>query len=188
MKHLLLILLLILPLGAYGKTFEVPEGFEIQVLDPTDGRIAKPQGWFFTSKGTKDGWLWTLSKEEQVNGYYETGMRIQMVVGVSGNSISKKEQLVSRFVQDKLDSVKILKNCEKENLGQFFRKCLETKEKIKTPNGFKDYRILYSIFWAKEMDMIVISTFGTLPEKWKKLSYTIDTMSAFRIIGPNFGK
>ena len=60
MNHTLSILLLLFSGFIFADDFTAPEGFEVQVLDPTDGRIAKPLGWHYVSKGTHSGWLWTL--------------------------------------------------------------------------------------------------------------------------------
>jgi hypothetical protein len=60
----------------------VPEGYVLQVLGATDGRIARPKDWFYTNHGTPSGWLWTFSAEEPKAGEYETGLRIQMFMQV----------------------------------------------------------------------------------------------------------
>jgi hypothetical protein len=58
----------------------VPEGFVVQVLGATDGRIAMPKNWFYTNRGTPSGWLWTFAAEDPAKGEYETGLRIQLFV------------------------------------------------------------------------------------------------------------
>lgn len=59
--------------------FPVPDGYVLQPLDPTDGKIARPKGWFYKSEGTASGWLWTISAEGPSKGIYETGLRMQLL-------------------------------------------------------------------------------------------------------------
>jgi len=51
-----------------------PEGYVLQVLGATDGRIAMPKDRFYTNHATPSGWLWTFSAEDPKAGEYQTGL------------------------------------------------------------------------------------------------------------------
>ena len=71
MRQVLALLLLIFPLLSWAMDdITVPPGFVLQPLIETNGQIARPEGWFFTSSGTPSGWMWTLSKEDPAKGPY----------------------------------------------------------------------------------------------------------------------
>src|SRR5262249_48160973 len=61
-----------------------PTEFVTQVLEPTGGKIDKPKGWFYAESRDAHSFLWTLSRERAAHGY-ETGMRIQVLVGIQEN-------------------------------------------------------------------------------------------------------
>ena len=81
--------------------FLIPDGYVLQRLDPTDGRIAKPKDWFYESSGTQSGWLWTLSAEDPSKGGYETGLRIQLLVGIEKVTKHSTEIFAQSFLQQK---------------------------------------------------------------------------------------
>ncbi len=166
----------------------VPPGFVEQRLPETDGRVWRPKDWFFTSQGTQSGWLWTVSKEDPITGPYRTGMRIQLLVGVASGAGKPPEIFARDFIQDKTRTSEVLRQCAIEDSGQFYRQCLEVLEDIPPPVGPGKYRVLYSVFWGKKMDMVVVSTFGAPPSTWSDVAPIADTMSRIELIGPNFGK
>jgi hypothetical protein len=57
----------------------VSDGYVLRPLDPTDGKIARPKGWFYKSKGIASGWLCTISAKDPSRGIYETGLRMQLL-------------------------------------------------------------------------------------------------------------
>ena len=44
------------------------------------------------------------------------------------------------------------------------------------------------MMWGKELDMVVLTTFGTPKENWEKVAPISKVMSEFELIGPNLGK
>lgn len=189
MRCILAILIFILPLSCVATNdIPVPKGFVLQALAETDGQIARPKGWFFTSEGTPTGWLWTISKEDRAKGSYKTGVRIQLFVGVAKSSGKTREEFVKDFISGKRASEKVVRDCARSDLGKFYRQCIEVLEAVPPPVGPATYHILYSVMWGKELDMVVVSTFGAPPETWDTTAPIADAMAHFRLIGPNFGK
>jgi hypothetical protein len=183
------LLLLAFAAGASAATtIEVPEGFVLQRLDATDGRIAKPRDWFYSSAGTPSGWVWTLSKEDPAKGPYKTGMKIQMLLGVEKGTGESRERFALNFIDEKRASTKLIVDCPKEDIGEFFRQCIEVLEDLQVGGKAVPFRILYSVMWGKTMDMVVMSTFGAPPDAWNELAPTANRMSKFMLIGPDFGK
>ena len=189
MRHILAILLLALPLSCFAvDDIPIPKGFVLQPLAETDGQIARPKNWFFTSGGTPSGWLWTISKEDPAKGPYKTGLRVQLLAGVAKGGRQTREEFVQGFISGKRTSAKAIRDCPKSDVGQFYRQCIEVIESVPSPAGPTTFRILYSVMWGKELDMVVISIFGAPPETWEASAPIADTMAQFRLIGPNFGK
>lgn len=189
MRYLLIALLYFSAFACHSEeNFPIPEGYVLQHLDPTDGKIAKPRDWFYASKGTPSGWMWTLSAEDSSNGVYETGLRIQMLVAVEKTTKRTTEDFAKNFLQQKRNSTKVLSDCPASDQGQFKRQCLEVIENIQRPEGVRAYHILYSVFWGKNLDMVVVNTFGAPEEKWEAVRPVSDVMAHVEVIGPNFGK
>ncbi|WP_040517018.1 hypothetical protein [Gilvimarinus chinensis] len=166
---------------------DVPEGFKLQKLEATDGSIAIPEGWYYQEGSTNSGIIWTISKEDPKEGY-ETGQRIQMLFGVEKGTKKSKKDFVDSFIQNKRKISKIVKDCTTTDLGMFYRTCLEVVEPPSEGGVKKEYHILYSLFWAKEMDLVVLVTFGAPEEEWAAVESIANTMTVIELIGPNLGK
>lgn len=189
MRRFLAALVLTIPLAcAAGDDIDVPEGFVLQRLVETDGQIARPKDWFFTSEGTPSGWMWTLSAEDPTKGPYDTGMRIQMIIGIEKEGRSTREEFARGFMAEKRASAEVLRDCSKSDVGEFYRLCLEVLEEIPSPDGSTTFRIIYSVMWGKKLDVVVVSIFGAPPAEWEAAAPIADAMAQFQLIGPNFGK
>lgn len=189
MRTLLLILLSLVAVVSYAEeNFPVPEGYVLQELDPTGGKIAKPKDWFYYSSGTPSGWLWTISADKATKDGFETGLRIQMLVGVAKGTKQSTESFAKKFLQKKIGSAKVINECPATDQGDFTRQCLEVIESIQRPEGPKEFRVLYSVFWGNKLDMVVVNTFGTPNEKWETFKSISEVMSNIQLIGPDFGK
>lgn len=183
------LLLTVLPLAhAAADDIAVPDGFVLQPLVETDGQIARPKDWFFSSQGTPSGWLWTLSKEDPAKGPYKTGLRIQLLAGVAQGTGKSREQFVQTFIAGKRSTSQVVRTCPASEIGDFHRQCLEVLEPAQPPSAKGQFRVLYSLMWGKELDMVVVSTFGAPPQDWQAVAPIADAMAAFRIIGPRFGQ
>lgn len=153
----------------------VPEGFVLQILEPTGGKIVRPKDWFYTERHGGVSYSWVISKEDLEKGPYDTGVRIQTLIGVERESGKSPKEFVLDFIKKKKKEAKqIFDECEPKDQGLFTRVCLQTEE--------RDYRILYSAFWANGADIVVISTAGAKIEDWSKYSEIFDQMSRFELI------
>jgi hypothetical protein len=186
----LAISLFVASLFAHANEVNVPDGFVLQRLEATDGRIAMPKDWYYRSSGTQSGWLYTFSKEKP-DPYYETGLRIQMLMDVEKKTKLTKEEFVNSNIElKKKDATEVVKDCKvPTDAGFFMRKCLEVIENIRLGgNPPRPFRLQYSYSWAKTMDMVVVHTFGTPIDKWDEFKDVSNMMNGAILIGPNLGK
>ena len=168
---------------------DTPEGYVIQKLEETDGSILRPKDWNFESSGTPSGWTWCISKDKPINGAYETGVRIQLLIGVAEGTGKSREQFVSEALGAKASVAhEVIRNCEPVDMGTFVRQCLEVVEETSFRGENVKFRVLYSAMWFKEMDMVALSIFGSPREEWASVSEVSDRMAQFTLIGPRFGK
>ncbi len=159
----------------------VPPGYELQVLDTTQGRIAKPKGWFYVHRADKFSLHWVLSKEDTRLGQgYRTGFRIQFTPAATQAAKMPPAQFVERFIAQKQGSAQVVDQCAATRQGQFQRRCLETVE-----DGF---HILYSLFWSEELDALVVTTFGAPAGEWEQARRIADRMNEFELLGADFWK
>lgn len=189
MRSILFACLCLINFACYAEDdFTVPEGYVLQRLEATDGRIARPKDWFYTNGGTPSGWVWTFSKEDPSKGGYETGFRIQLLVGIKEKTGQSPEAFAQNFLLKKKLSAKVIKDCPTDTQDDFMRQCLEVIEDIQRPKGMTTYHILYSVFWGRKLDMVVVNTLGAPEEEWQSIIPINDVMSHVVLIGPNLGK
>lgn len=150
-----------------------PDGFIYQELDPLGGRALRPKDWFYASHHNQSSFLWIFSKEDlDKTKSYTTGVRIQMLLGVKKSTGMSAKEFIADFVAKKKKSAdKVHKTCEAVKQTFFTRMCLETEE--------GPHRILYSLFWSDEVDMMVVSIAGTTLELWGSNTAIFDTMNQF---------
>jgi len=189
MRLIILIVLSCLPLLAkLDDGIVVPDGYVLQVLTATDGRIAMPKNWFYTNTGTPSGWMWTFSAEDpKKTGEYETGLRLQVFFQYEKKTKQPRENFAQRLIAEKRNSIKVIKECPILDFGSFRRQCIEVIENIKQPSGVKPFHILYSVMWLKDMDVIALSTFGSPDSKWESVASISKVMSEFTLIGEHPG-
>jgi hypothetical protein len=165
----------------------VPDGYVLQKLDVTDGSIARPNDWYYDNHGTPSGWLWTISKEDPSKGPFQTGLHIQLFAGFKKYNITPLG-FAQDFFQRTRQKDTVVSDCPVSHFGQFDRQCLEVLEDNTQPTGPKRYHIQYSVIWTPDGDMAIITTFGAPEEDWDSVKPIAQVMSAFVIIGRNFGK
>jgi hypothetical protein len=66
-------------------------------------------------------------------------------------------------------AAKVIKECAQHDLGDFYRQCIEVVESISGDQA--PYRIIYSVMWGKEMDMVVVNTFGAPQATWREADH-----------------
>ncbi len=176
--------------SAAGDEITVPDGFVMQTLTPTEGKIAMPKDWYFKSTQTPSGWMWTISADNPPEGDYETGMRIQLLVGMEDLIKESPRAFALKFINTKRSKAnRIIEECPEVVQDQFYRQCIEVIETIQRPYGARKFRILSSVFWGKQLDMVIVTTFGAPEEKWESIKPIIKEMTALQLAGsgPNFG-
>ena len=151
-----------------------PIEFIKQILEPTGGEIERPKHWFYTEGHHGQTLMWTISAEDNSKGRYVTGVRIQLFIGVKEQTRQTPEEFIRDFVKGKKAKVDVLEECDETDQGMFKRICLEVEE--------GDFHILYSLFWANDMDMAAVSIAGTSKDLWSRHSATFDKMSKFKAI------
>lgn len=177
MKTVVTIVLLVLGAVSLRSEEAVPDGFVMQVLEPTGGKIVRPEKWFYCEGHREHAFMWTISKEDTVEGKfpYDTGVRIQAFAGIlEATGQSPEDFIRGFFAKTKGKADVVHKTCEATDQGLFTRICLEVTE--------GEYRILYSLFWGNGMDMAVISIAGAKREDWDLYSDTFNRMSSFELI------
>lgn len=153
------------------------EEFVTQILEPTGGKMPKPKSWFYNENHRGPVYDWTISKEEPSDSHpYTTGVRIQSFAKVKEGTGKTAKQFVFNFVASKKkEAAKVIRSCDEEDSGLFWRICLETEE--------GPYHILYSLFWGKDdLDLAVIVISGTTKELWPDYAPVFDRMSEFEFI------
>jgi hypothetical protein len=144
----------------------IPEGFTIQVLEPTGGKILKPKDWFYTESHQNNNLTWIISKEDASIGRYDTGLKIQAIVGIKEKTGISAEDFLGKHLSSKKEGAKqIFHECEPAERGLFKSMCIHVEE--------EPYRIFYSIFWNNNMDIGVIMTGGAKLEDWHKYEKNI---------------
>lgn len=158
----------------------VPEGFVLQTLEPLGGSVLRPKEWHYSQSGSKQGVVWTISKEPADS--YVTGFRIQLIAGVKKATGKTPEAFMNDFFDTKKKQVKVLSEREATTQGGFTRIGLETEEPQPGKKAAPPFRIIYSCFWNNERDMAAITISGTTTDLWEEHQETFDTMAGLTLI------
>ncbi|TQV87076.1 hypothetical protein [Aliikangiella coralliicola] len=174
-----LILLFLFPLNVIANS---NEKFVLQILEPTGGKIEKPVSWFYEERHRSARSLsWVISKEEPTNGY-ETGLAIQLMVGIQ----DKTKMTPAQFVKNHLNAVAkaaiSAKACEPESIGFFIRQCLELEEEKVVNGKVIQFHVLYSFFWNDDTDMVGVTVAGSPSDSWSKYQGIFERMSKIDLI------
>ncbi|MEM1060190.1 MAG: hypothetical protein AAGK14_13155 [Verrucomicrobiota bacterium] len=182
MHNLLLPLALLLALEAEAAEVEpeetVPAGYVAQILEPTGGRILRPEDWHYQERHRGKRYDWVIAQEdlEANKGRYQTGVRIQCFIDIEENTaLTPKQFMLAEYQKVKAKADRVVRYCEEQEDGIFTRICLET---IEGP-----YHILYSYFWMSSGgDLAVVTIAGAPKEEWDNHRETFDTMQSFELI------
>lgn len=154
------------------------DSFVTQVLEPTGGKIVRPNDWYYAEAHRGPVYTWTISAEDTTgNRPYETGVKIQTFVGVEKAAGKTAEKFLADFVASKKseEGVTAITTCDKTKRGLFSRICLETEE--------GDSHIMYSLFWGNNgLDIAVVVIAGTTKELWDTHAPTFRKMDEFELV------
>lgn len=166
--------------------FVVPDGYTLQILEPTGGRIARPNGWFYAEGGSPAGYVWTISREDPRNNGYLVGLRIQVFIGVQQGAGMSPEAFIQTIVLERKHvAARVISECPAATQGLFQRRCLETEEFLPAGGGTRRFHIQYSLFWPAGGDMAIATTFGAPAEEWASVHHFADAMANFELIDPS---
>ena len=149
-----------------------PPKFVTQILEPTGGKIPRPEGWFYAERHRGPVYDWMITREDTQGGTapYTTGVRIQMFSRIKDGTGKSAKQFILDFIAAKKEAAKVIKTCEPKEQDLFTRVCLETEE--------GPHHILYSLFWgSNDFDYAVIVIAGTTKELWDAYAPVFDQMS-----------
>lgn len=147
-----------------------------QVLEPTGGKILRPDDWFYTEQHREGSYVWTLSREDPSKGPYTTGVAIQAFVGVQQSKGVPAEAFLRNFAQLKQQSAdRFLGERPEQDQGVFSRIGVETEE--------GPHHILYSLFWGNnDLDVAVVVVSGTSKKRWELYAPLFNVMGDFELI------
>jgi len=159
------------------------EEYTLQILEPTGGKLARPSSWFYEERHrTVDSLLWTISKEEPLNGYYDTGLAIQFMIGIHDKTGMTPEQFIHKNLKTIASLAKNTTLCDSEAVGFFTRQCLEVEEVQSRDGKEVNYHVLYSFFWNNEADMAAITVAGAPSASWEKYKNIFNKMAEIELI------
>jgi hypothetical protein len=172
------------PASAAGDTqapaFSVPPDFEVQVLEPTGGRIARPKGWFYAQLHREGHLAWTLSREDSTQGPYLVGVMVQAIFEVRAKTKQSPSDFVTGFVEAKRASTQVQSECPERAFEPFKRRCIDTVEENPiSPTG--EFRILYSLLYNDDMDLVVLTIAGAPSNEWQQVSPLFNVMAEFEL-------
>ena len=170
-----------------GWEFEVPEGYAEQVLAPTGGRIARPEGWHYVERHGATTYRWIIALENPDEQPYETGVSIQMLPGVTEPTGLAPQVFAESFIANKKQTAEHLGDCAAESGDLLSSLCIEVLEQVEQPDGSEHaYRIRYALYWGNyNLDMVVVMVAGTTPEKWEDMAGIFQTMAHFQVLDLN---
>ena len=76
-----------------------------QVLEPTGGKILRPEDWYYAERHRDTSYVWTLSKEDPSRRAYTTGVALQAFAEVK-RSMEKADEIHKTHMggMDKMDA------------------------------------------------------------------------------------
>ena len=180
MHRFLLLAFFFAALIARAADFPVPEGYELQMLEPLGGKVAKPKGWHYRGGMTPVGFDWTISKERTDE--YETGLRIQGFMGVKEGTGKTPREFAINGLKEKEAGAKVFRRWPETQVGYFSRSGVEIEE-VQVRDGKKvRYHVIYSALWNEAWGMAVFTIFGAPASEWKKAEPISEVMSTIEMI------
>jgi len=171
---------------AENTEIEIPEGYELQMLEPLGGKIAKPKGWFCYGGMTESGCMWVISKEKTNQGEYDTGLRIQGEWKIKERIGKTAEASANNFLDLKKRQTVVVRECETTSVSPFLRRCVEVEEDVERGKSKRKFHVVYSALWSNDMDMVVITTFGAPVEEWCTARDISEVMARFQLLDMDY--
>ena len=186
MKRLVATLVVVLLVGPVGTAVgtDVPDGFHLQILQPTGGRIARPDGWHYVERHGATTYRWILALEDPDAGPYQTGVSLQMLPGVTEPTGLAPEAFVRSFIEHKRASAEPLAECAAVSGDLLDSMCLEVLETVARDDGKEEvHRIRYALYWGRQnLDLVIVMVAGTTRDLWEQYAPIFDVMGEFRVL------
>ena len=163
----------------------IPEGYELQMLEPIQGEVARPKGWVYTGSCSEYGCRWIVSKERKADGSYLTGLAVQMFLGVDAAGVGKTK-LIEETIADRRKTAQVLDECAPHADGDFTVYCLETLETSDHDGSPVAFHVRYTLQAHNTMDMVVVQVFGAPAGEWDEAEPIAEVMSNILLISPDF--
>jgi hypothetical protein len=164
-----------------------PSGYELQKFE-LGGWAFRPKDWQYYEQDDRAGLTWIIS--EEAPDHYETGLKIQVLVGMNENIGKTPEQLARSQIKMIKDSALELHECISSSpitIG-YSRECVQVVESLNLVGIEKKYEVITSFLWNNNDDILVVTTFGTPVGKWSKVRNHADVMTRFAIPDAKFIK
>ena len=159
----------------------VPPGFVVQMLEPTGGKLVRPETWHYRERHGSSQYGWIASREDPDDGPYLVGVRVQVLAFVEENTGKSGPEFVESFLSGKRRSAIVVSECPERSAGFFMRKCIETIEPPSFPS-FVPFRVMHSLFYKPGLDMVAVSVAGSPIYEWQLHTDIFDAMSHIEII------
>lgn len=143
----------------------LPKGWVAQPLEPTGGSVHRPTDWHFSSKPDPNALKWFITKEDFSKGPYETGVSVQMFLGVEKMTNKSPRQYATDFLAGKQSEAKKVHHFCERGRGDSDFACLEVEE--------GNYWIHYQVSWATGMDVLWVITSGAPERLWEQYKETL---------------
>jgi len=148
-----------------------------QELSPAGGTALRPKCWKYSEKHRGPCLIWTLSKEHDKDGAYETGMAIQLMIGVEEGTGKTPEQFCKDILKSKVESAKVIRRFPQTKVDILQREGIEVEEYITKKEKRGKYHLIYSLFWDE--NIVVVATSGAPADLWDQYNSTFKTMGEF---------
>ncbi|MFT3867915.1 MAG: hypothetical protein QM715_05395 [Nibricoccus sp.] len=161
---------------------EMPKGFKTQALEPLGGELLMPESWHFHGGMTQTGFLFIASKEKNAGGSYDTGFKIQGIVGIKKKTgVSAKEAAQKNLNLFEKNAKKVIRTWPELEFGYFRRIGIEVLQ-ANAKNPDDEYHVIYSFFWNDDMDMMVASVSGAPESNWPEADKVFEVMQRFKLV------
>jgi hypothetical protein len=180
MRLCLILACLVLTRSASAEPFPVPSGYELQILEPLGGKVAKPKGWFYKGGMTPVGFDWVISKEKTSE--YETGLQIQGFVGVKKGTGKSPRDFGVDGLKEKETGGKVFARWPETQVGLFHRSGVELEETHLRDGHEVVYHVIYTALWNDAWGMTVFTIFGAPASEWESVKDISGVMSHIEMI------
>jgi len=178
MKYLIFSIFISFAVTGYSEESAVPKGFKWQALEITGGRLLMPEDWhFMEAHRAMESLRWIASKEDAKtkHGAYDTGFSVNLMSGYKTSSKALIEKLAAQISA----GGQVVSDCKEQQIGNMYRICIE---KIEKNQSGKEYHVMYTLMWWKDVKLVAYTSAGTPVALWKDYQPVFNKMSEVDVI------